>query len=82
MIDDYTLKHCKKDREILGLKIRNLEHGINEAEKIIAESSMNDEALIFLRRKIAQRGWAKYHKYFPKNYMVFVPLDSQDNLDK
>ena len=53
MIDDFTLEQCKKDREILQLKIKNLEHGIHEAEKMIAESRMNDEALIFLRKKIA-----------------------------
>ena len=54
MIDDFTLEQCKNDREILLLKIKNLEHGINEAEKMIAESQMNDEALIFLRRKVAE----------------------------
>ena len=54
MIDDFTLAQCRKDREILQLKIKNLEHGINEAEKMIAESDMNDEALIFLRRKVAE----------------------------
>ena len=54
MIDDFTLEQCKKDREILQLKIKNLEHGINEAEKMIAESSMNNEALIFLRKKVAE----------------------------
>ena len=54
MIDDFTLEQCKNDREILQLKIRNLEHGINEAEKMIAESQMNDEALTFLRRKVAE----------------------------
>ena len=54
MIDDFTLDQCKKDKEILQLKIRNLEHGINEAEKMIAESCMNDEALIFLRKKVAE----------------------------
>ena len=54
MIDAYTLEQCKKDREILQLKIKNLQHGINEAEKMIAESQMNDEALTFLRRKVAQ----------------------------
>ncbi len=53
MIDAYTLEQCKKDREILQLKIKNLQHGINEAEKMIAESQMNDEALTFLRRKVA-----------------------------
>ena len=54
MIDDFTLAQCRKDREVLQLKIKNLEHGINEAEKMIAESNMNDEALIFLRRKVAE----------------------------
>ena len=54
MIDDFTLDQCKNDREILQLKIRNLEHGINEAEKLISESKMNDEALTFLRRKVAE----------------------------
>ena len=54
MIDDFTLEQCKNDRDILQLKIRNLEHGINEAEKMIAESQMNDESLTFLRRKVAE----------------------------
>ena len=53
MIDDFTLAQCRKDKEILQLKIKNLEHGINEAEKMIAESQMNEEALTFLRRKVA-----------------------------
>ena len=54
MIDDFTLEQCRNDREILQLKIKNLEHGINEAEKMIAESQMNDKALTFLRRKVAE----------------------------
>ena len=54
MIDDFTLDQCKRDREILQLKIKNLEHGINEAEKLIAESEMNEESLIFLRKKVAE----------------------------
>ncbi len=54
MIDDFTLDQCKKNREILQLKINNLEHGINEAEKMIAESGMSSEALTFLRRKVAE----------------------------
>ena len=54
MIDDFTLDQCKRDREILQLKIKNLEHGINEAEKMISESEMNEEALIFLRKKVAE----------------------------
>ena len=54
MIDDFTLEQCKNNREILKLKIRNLEHGICEAERMIAESKMNEEALTFLRRKVAE----------------------------
>ena len=54
MLDKYTLEQCKKDKEILQLKISNLEHGINEAEKMIAESRMPEEALISLRKKVAE----------------------------
>tara|TARA_Y100001968_G_scaffold97618_1_gene87566 strand:- start:276 stop:473 length:198 start_codon:yes stop_codon:yes gene_type:complete len=54
MIDNYTLEQCRKDRDILKLKINNLEHGIYEAEKMISESHMNDEALTFLRKKVAE----------------------------
>ena len=54
MIDEFTLEHCKKDREVLQLKIKNLEHGIIEAEKLIAESQINDEALTYLRKKVAE----------------------------
>ncbi len=54
MIDDFTLEQCKKDREILQLKISNLEHGISEIEKMISESKMDDDALTFLRRKAAE----------------------------
>ena len=54
MIDEFTLAQCRKDKEILQLKIKNLEHGINEAEKMIAESQINEETLTFLRRKVAE----------------------------
>ena len=54
MIDDFTLAQCRKDKEILQLKIKNLEHGIDEAEKMIAESNLDDDAIIFLRRKVAE----------------------------
>ena len=54
MIDHFTLEQCKKDREILQLKISNLEHGINEAEKMILESNIPEDSLIFLRRKVAE----------------------------
>ena len=54
MIDDFTLAQCRKNKEILQLKIKNLEHGIDEAEKMIAESNLDDDAIIFLRRKVAE----------------------------
>ena len=54
MIDDFTMEQCRNDREILQLKIKNLEYGINEAERMIADSNMNDEALTFLRKKVAE----------------------------
>jgi len=54
MIDDFTLEQCRKNKEILQLKIKNLEHGINEAEKMINESQMNNDSLTFLRRKVAE----------------------------
>ncbi len=54
MIDKLTLEQCKRDGKILQLKIKNLEHGIREAEKMISESQMNEEALTFLRRKVAE----------------------------
>ena len=54
MIDDFTLDQCKKNKEILKLKIKNLEHGIIQVEKMIAESKMTNEELTFLRRKVAE----------------------------
>ena len=54
MIDDFTLDQCRRDSAILKLKIKNLEHGINAAKKMITESEMTDEALTYLRRKVAE----------------------------
>ena len=54
MIDEFTLKECKRDKEILELKIKNIEHAIRQSEKIIRESTMEDQALSFLKRKIAK----------------------------
>tara|TARA_Y100001968_G_C19315772_1_gene696590 strand:+ start:328 stop:546 length:219 start_codon:yes stop_codon:yes gene_type:complete len=53
MIDDFTLSQCKQNKEILHLKIKNLEHGIQQAEKIISESQISSDSLTFLRRKIS-----------------------------
>ncbi len=54
MIDAYTLEQCRKDEEVLQLKIKNLEHAIQQSEAMIAESNMDGDALTFLRRKIAE----------------------------
>ena len=54
MIDAYTLEQCRKDEEVLQLKIMNLEHAIQQSEAMIAESNMDDDALTFLRRKVAE----------------------------
>ena len=53
MIDSYTFEHCKKDKEIRQLKIKNLEHAIEHSEAMISESQMDEGALTFLRRKVA-----------------------------
>ena len=53
MIDSYTLEQCKKNREVLDLKIKNLEHAINQSEKILAKSQMDPDTLKFLKRKVA-----------------------------
>ncbi len=54
MIDHYTYQECKKNKEILLLKIKNLEHGIKQAEAMIAESQLNESSLKYLRRKVSE----------------------------
>ncbi len=54
MIDANTLEQCSKDKEILQLKINNLEHAIKQSELIITDSRVKTNALIFLKRKIAE----------------------------
>ena len=54
MIDAYTLEQCRKDEEVLQIKIKNLEHAIQQSEAMIAESNMDGNALTFLRRKVAE----------------------------
>ena len=53
MIDQYTLAQCKKNKEILELKIKNLEFAIKQSEEMISESRIDPDSLIFLRRRIA-----------------------------
>ena len=53
MLDSPTLKACKSNPEIRDLKIKNIEHAINQAEEMIKESKMSQDELIFLKKKIS-----------------------------
>tara|TARA_Y100001978_G_C23308399_1_gene252637 strand:+ start:106 stop:309 length:204 start_codon:yes stop_codon:yes gene_type:complete len=53
MLDSYTIKLCKENPEIRDIKIKNIEHAIVQAEMMIKESKMNQEELVFLKRKIS-----------------------------
>ena len=54
MLDSNTKKACKNNPSIRDLKIKNIEHAIEQAEIMIKESKMSDEELSFLRRKISE----------------------------
>ena len=53
MLDKETLNLCKIDPLIRDLKIKNIEHAIDQAEQMIKESRMSQEELIFLKKKIS-----------------------------
>tara|TARA_Y100001970_G_scaffold111624_1_gene139306 strand:+ start:4930 stop:5133 length:204 start_codon:yes stop_codon:yes gene_type:complete len=53
MLDSETLKLCKDNPNIREIKIRNIEHAIEQAEMLIRESKMSQKELIFLKRKIS-----------------------------
>ena len=53
MLDANTKKACKNDASIREIKIRNIEHAIEQADLMIKESKMNQEELSFLKRKIS-----------------------------
>ena len=53
MLDSQTFKTCKENAEIREIKIKNIEHAINQSEMMIKESKMSQEELIFLKRKIS-----------------------------
>jgi hypothetical protein len=53
MIDSHTLKTCKENPTIRDIKIKNIEHAIDQAEMMIKESKMSQEELSFLKRKIS-----------------------------
>tara|TARA_Y100001968_G_scaffold311091_1_gene332763 strand:+ start:339 stop:557 length:219 start_codon:yes stop_codon:yes gene_type:complete len=51
MIDSFTLQECKRNKEVLELKIKSLEFAIEQSEAMINESQLNSDALTFLRRQ-------------------------------
>ena len=53
MLDAHTIKTCKENPTIRDIKIKNIEHAIDQAEMIIKESKMSQEELSFLKRKIS-----------------------------
>ena len=53
MLDSHTLKTCKDNPTIRDIKIKNIQHAIDQAEMMIKESKMSQEELIFLKRKIS-----------------------------
>jgi len=53
MLDSHTIKTCKENPTIREIKIKNIEHAIDQAEMMIKESKMSQEELSFLKRKIS-----------------------------
>ena len=53
MLDSQTKKICEENSSIRDIKIRNIEHAIDQAEMIIKESRISKEELSFLKRKIS-----------------------------
>jgi len=53
MLDSNTIKTCKENPSIRDIKIKNIEHAIDQAEIMIKESKMSQEELSFLKRKIS-----------------------------
>ena len=54
MLDENTKKACKEDSSIREIKIKTIEHAIEQAEMMIKESKMSREELIFFKRKISE----------------------------
>ena len=53
MIDKATLKACKDSSIVLEMKIKNLEFAVRQSELMISESRVSNEALNYLRKKVA-----------------------------
>jgi len=54
MLDKITKKICEENPLIREQKIKNIEHAIDQSEKIIKESKMSPFELSFLKRKISE----------------------------
>ena len=54
MLDKITKKICEENPLIREQKIKNIEHAIDQSEKIIKESKMSQFELSFLKRKISE----------------------------
>ena len=53
MLDPQIIKTCRDNPKIRDIKIKNIEHAIDQAEMMIKESKMSQEELSFLKRKIS-----------------------------
>tara|TARA_B100000524_G_scaffold197788_1_gene102723 strand:+ start:447 stop:650 length:204 start_codon:yes stop_codon:yes gene_type:complete len=53
MLDSHTKKTCRENPGIRDIKIKNIEHAIHQAEMMIRESTLSQEELSFLKRKIS-----------------------------
>ena len=53
MLDPKTIKVCKDNPSIREIKIKNIEHAIENAEIMIKESKLSPQELIFLKRRIS-----------------------------
>ena len=54
MLDSQTINTCRSNPEIRDIKIKNIEHAINQAEEMIKESKMSQDELIYLKKKISE----------------------------
>ena len=53
MLDPKTIKICEDNPSIREIKIKNIEHAIENAEIMIKESKLSPQELIFLKRRIS-----------------------------
>ena len=54
MIDRFTLDECRREKDVLEIKIKNVLHAIIQSERIISESEVDEKTLSFLKRRISE----------------------------